>query len=118
MKFQIGMEELAMLLFSFMLYSWCTDRSFWIYAALFLAPDISFVAYAINPRIGAIAYNLLHHKGLALLLFAVGYFLHWEWGMIIGSVFFGHSSFDRMLGYGLKYPDSFQNTHLGRIGKG
>jgi hypothetical protein len=30
---------------------------------------------------------------------------------------FCHSSLDRVLGYGLKYPDAFQNTHLGRIGK-
>ncbi|MBV6397568.1 MAG: hypothetical protein HFACDABA_03182 [Anaerolineales bacterium] len=30
---------------------------------------------------------------------------------------FGHSSFDRVLGYGLKHEDAFQNTHLGRIGR-
>lgn len=28
-----------------------------------------------------------------------------------------HSSLDRVLGYGLKYPDSFSHTHLGRIGR-
>jgi hypothetical protein len=37
--------------------------------------------------------------------------------LIAGIVLFGHSAFDRILGYGLKYPDSFNNTHLGRIGK-
>ena len=30
---------------------------------------------------------------------------------------FGHSSFDRVMGYGLKHEDSFQNTHLGGIGR-
>ena len=30
---------------------------------------------------------------------------------------YGHSSFDRVLGYGLKHEDAFQNTHLGRIGR-
>jgi len=29
----------------------------------------------------------------------------------------GHSSFDRVFGYGLKHEDAFQNTHLGRIGR-
>jgi uncharacterized protein DUF4260 len=33
------------------------------------------------------------------------------------SELFEHSSFDRVLGYGLKHEDAFQNTHLGRIGK-
>ena len=30
---------------------------------------------------------------------------------------FGHSSFDRVFGYGLKHENAFQNTHLGRIGR-
>ena len=29
----------------------------------------------------------------------------------------GHSSCDRIIGYGLKHEDAFQNTHLGRIGR-
>ena len=29
----------------------------------------------------------------------------------------GHSSFDRVFGYGLKHEDAFQHTHLGRIGR-
>jgi uncharacterized membrane protein len=28
-----------------------------------------------------------------------------------------HLGFDRMLGYGLKYASSFQETHLGTIGR-
>ncbi len=28
-----------------------------------------------------------------------------------------HIGMDRALGYGLKYPTSFQDTHLGRFGK-
>ena len=37
--------------------------------------------------------------------------------MLGGLILFGHSSMDRILGYGLKYPDSFEHTHLGMIGK-
>lgn len=31
-------------------------------------------------------------------------------------IMFAHSSLDRCVGYGLKYGDGFQHTHLGRIG--
>jgi hypothetical protein len=30
-----------------------------------------------------------------------------------GTLLFTHASFDRILGYGLKYFDSFKHTHLG-----
>jgi hypothetical protein len=36
---------------------------------------------------------------------------------LAGLILFGHSSMDRVMGYGLKYPDAFQHTHLGMIGK-
>jgi hypothetical protein len=36
---------------------------------------------------------------------------------VAGLVMLGHSSLDRALGYGLKYPDAFQHTHLGTIGR-
>jgi hypothetical protein len=36
---------------------------------------------------------------------------------LAGLILFGHSSMDRVLGYGLKYSDSFQHTHLGMLGK-
>src|SRR3954470_22529461 len=32
-------------------------------------------------------------------------------------IWFAHIGLDRALGYGLKYDDSFQHTHLGWIGK-
>jgi hypothetical protein len=35
----------------------------------------------------------------------------------MGIVLFGHSSLDRMLGFGLKYKEGFGFTHLGKIGK-
>jgi hypothetical protein len=33
----------------------------------------------------------------------------------IGVIWIAHIGFDRALGYGLKYPDSFKATHLGRV---
>lgn len=89
----------------------------WLYAMLFLTPDISMLGYVVNTRVGAIAYNLFHHKGLALAFYLLGIYASSSVIMFIGLLIFGHSAFDRMLGYGLKYPDNFKHTHLGWIGK-
>src|SRR5690349_21245395 len=75
----------------------------WWYWAFFLAPDVSFVGYAVNARLGATFYNLVHHKGIAVIFGLIGLY----WGLvelqIAGLVLYGHSSFDRACGYGLKY---------------
>lgn len=89
----------------------------WLFWAFFLAPDIGFIGYAVNPRTGALTYNLLHHKGVAIALYLIGGFLMILLLQFTGLLLFGHSSFDRMLGYGLKFHDSFHNTHLGAIGR-
>lgn len=34
-----------------------------------------------------------------------------------GLIWCAHIGFDRALGYGLKYPEGFGFTHLGRIGQ-
>lgn len=94
-----------------------TGFSWWWFAALILAPDLSMLGYLINTRVGAITYNIAHHKALALAVFAIGIFMFLPWLKLAGIILFAHSSMDRMLGYGLKYPDSFHNTHLGWIGK-
>ena len=110
----LKLEELGMLVFSIFLFTQL-HFAWWTYPALFLAPDISMLGYLVNPRIGAYSYNLFHHKLLAVLVGATGYYLHDEWWMLAGILLFGHSSFDRILGYGLKYSDSFKNTHLGKL---
>ena len=35
----------------------------------------------------------------------------------VALIWFGHIGVDRLLGYGLKLPTAFQDTHLGRIGR-
>ena len=116
MKNMLTLEELfmfglALFLFSKLDYGWG-----W-YALLFFAPDLSMIGYVMNPRVGSWTYNLIHHKGLAVALYILGSLLSIPWLMFAGTILLGHSSFDRVLGYGLKYPDAFQNTHLGRIGR-
>ena len=84
---------------------------------LFFSPDLGAIGYLWNDTTGAIFYNLLHHKFVAILLICAGYFLAENWWVGLGLLYFAHSSFDRALGYGLKFPDSPSKTHLGYIGK-
>lgn len=116
MKSLLKLEELflfglALFLFSGLEYGWG-----W-FALLFFAPDLSMLGYLANPRLGAWTYNLIHHKGLSAALYVLGYLLATSWLMFAGMILLGHSSLDRVLGYGLKHEDAFQNTHLGRIGR-
>jgi hypothetical protein len=89
----------------------------WWYWAFFLAPDLSMVGYLMNSRIGAALYNMVHHKGIAALCWLLGMYLQQVELQFAGLVLYGHSSFDRLCGYGLKYADDFKHTHLGWIGK-
>jgi hypothetical protein len=88
-----------------------------LYLALFFIPDLSFAFYLITKKIGAIAYNVFHHQGVLVLLFLIGYFVKEDYIMKLALIFLVHSTFDRVAGYGLKYFDSFDHTHLGWIGK-
>jgi hypothetical protein len=116
MKRTIALEEAAMFVLSIYLFSQLSF-AWWWFVLLILAPDLSMLGYLINTRIGAMMYNLFHHKGVAVIIYIAGLYFHNETMQLIGIILFGHSSMDRMMGYGLKYPDSFQNTHLGLIGK-
>jgi len=90
--------------------------SWWVYLLVLIAPDISFIGYIAGNTTGAVCYNLFHHKGIAVAVFIAGFILKVEWPQITGIILFGHSSMDRMLGYGLKLNEGFKHTHLGTIG--
>lgn len=89
----------------------------WWFALLILAPDLSALGYLAGPRVGAFTYNLAHHRGIAVMLIIFGILSVSTWWQLAGIILFAHSSLDRVFGYGLKYPDSFNHTHLGMIGK-
>ncbi|MFN8237740.1 MAG: DUF4260 domain-containing protein [Chitinophagales bacterium] len=114
MKMTIKLEELGMFLLSVFLFTQL-HFTWWFYPALFLAPDISMLGYLVNTQTGAYCYNLFHHKLLAIVVGIAGFYLQSEWWMLAGILLFGHASFDRILGYGLKYTDSFKHTHLGKL---
>ncbi len=116
MKNTIKLEELGMFLLSIYLFS-LLHFAWWWFLVLILAPDISMIGYAINNQAGALLYNIFHHKGFAIAVYLLGIYLHNEIIQLAGIILFGHSSLDRLMGYGLKYKEGFQFTHLGKIGK-
>ncbi len=115
MKKLIQIEEAALLIVSiYALYFLKVE--WWYYLLFVLAPDISMLGYLAGNKIGAFIYNLFHHKGVAILVFLVGIVAQLWIVQVIGILLFGHSSMDRMFGYGLKYFAGFKHTHLGKIG--
>jgi hypothetical protein len=93
-----------------------SGASWWLFAVLFLAPDLSFLAYLAGPRLGAMAYNALHATIGPLLLGLCSVVMHWPMAGSIALIWLAHLGIDRALGYGLKYTAGFGFTHLGRIG--
>lgn len=92
-------------------------ESWLVFALFFLAPDLSMLGYLAGPRVGAIAYNVAHAY-VTPLLFILLDLVGLGSGLLaqLGVIWIAHIGFDRLLGYGLKLG-SFQETHLGRIGR-
>jgi len=83
-----------------------------------LLVDLSMIGYLGGPRLGSITYNAAHNLVLPLALLGVGWWTATGWLVLSASVFLTHIGLDRALGYGLKLPTDFRDTHLGRIGRG
>jgi Domain of unknown function (DUF4260) len=82
---------------------------------LFLAPDLSFLGYLGGPRAGAATYNALHTELWPIVLAALGVLADASVLTQVGLIWLAHIGMDRVLGYGLKYPTAFKDTHLGRV---
>jgi hypothetical protein len=93
-----------------------SGRSWWLVAITVLLPDLLMVGYLGGTRVGAILYNVAHATLIPAALVGVGWWQHWLSLIAIALVWLAHIGFDRLMGYGLKYGDHFQHTHLGWIG--
>jgi hypothetical protein len=91
--------------------------SWWIYAILFLVPDLSFVAYFSGPKFGAMIYNAAHSYMAPMAMMITGFATEATLVLSIAMIWLAHIGFDRALGYGMKYSAGFGFTHLGRIGR-
>ena len=90
----------------------------WAAILIFFAPDLSFAAYLAGPKVGAAVYNAVHLYGFGLVVMALGWLADQPLITALGFLWLAQAGFDRMLGYGLKLASGFQDTHLGRIGRG
>src|SRR5690554_1180064 len=116
MKTTLKLEELAQFVLGIALFSHL-DFAWWYFPVLILLPDIGMFGYIFNPKVGAFVYNLFHNKAIGVSLIILGMFYFSQVYTLIGIILFAHSAMDRIFGFGLKYPDSFKNTHLGKIGQ-
>ena len=118
MQYQLKAEQFTQFLITALVLHFHTLQVAWYWwPLLFLSPDISMLGYLVNTKVGAWTYNLVHNKVAAGVLLVIGYLLHRDVLSFLGLLLWCHAAFDRVMGYGLKYPDSFGHTHLGWIGK-
>ncbi len=97
--------------------SWQFAPPWWLVVLVLAAPDLAILGYLRGPKIGAALYNAAHSYAGPALLGAAAL----AWGAAgagtVAALWALHVGFDRALGYGLKYPTSFHDTHLGPIGR-
>ncbi len=119
----LRLEGLTLLAIAVVVYRWLHlhDASAlgwgWFFA-LFLAPDIAMVGYLRSTTLGANLYNVAHTETAAAVLLGVGWFGSSAITASIALIWFAHIGFDRAAGYGLKFVTAFNDTHLGRVGRG
>jgi hypothetical protein len=89
-----------------------THEPWWLIPLTLLAPDLLAIGYLAGRRAGANLYNLAHITPLPGALLVVAWSQHSPLAAAIGLIWLAHIGMDRLLGYGLKYHDHFQHTHL------
>jgi len=109
-------EGLAALAVSLALFAH-VGGSWGMFAALFLAPDLAMLGYLAGPTLGAAAYNAAHSYVGPALLAGAAMLAGADLVLALALVWTAHIGFDRALGYGLKHPTAFGDTHLGRAGR-
>jgi len=115
--FLLRLEGLAVAAVSAVLYA-RMGASWWLFAALWLVPDLSMLGYATGrPCWGARIYNAFHTYLLPGVLALAALALHARGLVPFALIWVNHIGIDRALGYGLKYSDGFGFTHLGRLGR-
>ena len=91
------------------------DHAWWLYPLLILAPDLSMVGYAAGARAGALVYDIVHTYVFPVTLGAVGVVADANALVGLALIWLAHIGADRALGYGLKYPTGFKDSHLQRV---
>lgn len=112
----LRLEAVALFVAGVLLYLQLNGHPLWL-LPLLLAPDVSMIGYVGGPRLGAITYNAVHNLAIGLAALAIGWVAAVAPLALAGAILVAHVGMDRALGYGLKLPTDFRDTHLGRIGR-
>jgi hypothetical protein len=104
-------EGAAVFTLSLLGYHW-SHGGWLLFVLLFLVPDLSMIGYVANVRLGAITYNAAHTYTAPLALAAYSFATSHQMLLWLSLIWIAHIGFDRMLGFGLKYPTVFKDTHL------
>ena len=89
--------------------------AWWLLVVLALAPDLAMLGYLAGPRAGAVAYDLVHTYAAPVLLATAGVVWDSDTALALALIWLTHIGVDRAIGYGLKYPGDFKDTHLQRV---
>ena len=110
----LRVEGVALLVLSVLLYR--VNGGGWLmFGVLFLAPDLSMLGYLAGPKVGAAIYNAFHTYAIPAVVSALGIIFASPLMVAVALIWFAHIGTDRTVGYGLKYPSSFKDTHLQRV---
>ena len=110
----LHLEGAAVLVASVVFYASGHYR-WWVFAVLLLAPDLIMLGYLVNVRVGAAWYNLVHTYVGPIVLILLAWLLPAPQLTAYGLIWLAHLGTDRMLGFGLKYPTEFRDTHLQHV---
>jgi hypothetical protein len=112
----LRVEGLAALALSIVLY-FQGDHGWLLFVGLLFVPDLSMLGYLNSAQLVARLYNLVHTYTAPLMFAALGVLTGDSLVISLALIWTSHIGLDRMLGYGLKLPTSFRDTHLGTIGR-
>jgi Domain of unknown function (DUF4260) len=87
----------------------------WLFAVLILAPDLFMAGYLKDAKWGSAIYNLVHTLTGPLVLLGGALALAKPVCIPYTLIWLAHIGMDRALGYGLKYPTFFKDTHLQHV---
>ena len=110
----LRLEGLAVLVAALVLY-FHADFGWLLLLVLCLAPDLSMLGYLLGPRAGALAYDAVHTEVFPIALGTAAVVADADTAMQLALIWLVHIGADRLLGYGLKYPTAFKDTHLQRV---
>jgi Domain of unknown function (DUF4260) len=113
-RFLLRVEGAALFIGAVVLYFYA-DYPWWLLLVLALAPDLSMLGFLAGPRVGAAVYDAAHTTLGPIALGVVGVLVESEIATQLALIWLAHIGADRALGYGLKYPTHFKDTHLQRI---